>query len=66
MVSGIPRKCLQSWLNGWILCFQEECDSDVWDDTALIEAYDAAVAPLKVTTVILWPEVILRFMKKWV
>ena len=32
----------------FVLCFQEECDSDVWDDTALIEAYDAAVAPLKV------------------
>ena len=26
--------------------FQE--DSDAWDDTAWIEAYDAAVAPLKV------------------
>ena len=39
---------------------QEDCDSDVWDDTALIEAYDAAVAPLKVIqtlvtlTVIQW------------
>lgn len=37
---------------------QEDCDSDVWDDTALIEAYDAAVAPLKViqtlVTVIQW------------
>lgn len=27
---------------------QEECDSDIWDDTALIAAYDAAVGPLKV------------------
>ncbi|KAK7496051.1 hypothetical protein BaRGS_00012752 [Batillaria attramentaria] len=26
---------------------EEEYDSDAWDDTALIEAYDAAVAPLK-------------------
>ncbi|XP_076444296.1 survival motor neuron protein 1-like [Babylonia areolata] len=26
---------------------EEEYDSDIWDDTALIEAYDAAVAPLK-------------------
>ncbi|KAL8606338.1 hypothetical protein ACOMHN_050818 [Nucella lapillus] len=26
---------------------QEDDDSDVWDDTALIDAYDAAVAPIK-------------------
>ncbi|KAK7115889.1 survival motor neuron protein 1-like [Littorina saxatilis] len=26
---------------------EDDYDSDVWDDTALIEAYDAAVAPLK-------------------
>ncbi|PVD20256.1 hypothetical protein C0Q70_20753 [Pomacea canaliculata] len=31
----------------WDLFWQEDCDSDIWDDTALIAAYDAAVAPLK-------------------
>ena len=30
--------------------FQSENESDVWDDTALIEAYDNAVSNMKVST----------------
>ena len=32
------------------ISFQSENESDVWDDTALIEAYDNAVSNMKVST----------------
>lgn len=31
-----------------LFCFSQSDDSDIWDDTALIKAYDKAVASFKV------------------
>lgn len=44
----IKNTCLYCKDSKFVVLFQSD-DSDIWDDTALIKAYDKAVASFKVT-----------------